>query len=278
VLLADITWRTLRDWRFVLLAVLLPEAALDYGLLMTKIIPDPALIAFSLAMAWALVRLAVSGDQRWWLLAGVFGRLGLLSQYIVILLAPAIVAFAIVPSWRMKQLSSPYPWLAVLIALIIFSPVIYWNATHDWISFRFQLNRPAQLQSWSLKFLGEFVSLQLALVGPILLPVVLTGVAKLGWRGFRARDPVAILLSTSVIVPIGFLAWRSLYARIGDSWPLFVWPFGFACAVINLKLWRQEAPASTIARIGPAVAAFAVMTGIASVVFATVYYTTSSAN
>ncbi len=32
VLLADIAWRTTRDWRYVILAALLPEAALDYGL------------------------------------------------------------------------------------------------------------------------------------------------------------------------------------------------------------------------------------------------------
>ena len=57
VLLADIVWRTVRDWRCVVLAVLLPEAALDYGLLITKTVPDTALIAFSVAMVWALVRL-----------------------------------------------------------------------------------------------------------------------------------------------------------------------------------------------------------------------------
>ena len=43
-------------------------------------------------MVWALVRLALSGNQRWWLLAGVFGGLALLSKYTVVLLFPAIVA------------------------------------------------------------------------------------------------------------------------------------------------------------------------------------------
>lgn len=56
LLLADILWRMTRDRRYVILAVLLPEAALNYGLLMTKVVPDTALIAFALAMVWAQQR------------------------------------------------------------------------------------------------------------------------------------------------------------------------------------------------------------------------------
>ena len=184
-----------------------------------------------------------------------------------------------VPSWRKTQLSSPYPWLAALIALVIFSPVLYWNAVHDWVSFRFQLDRPMQMQGWSLKFLGEFVGNQFLLLGPILFPVILIGTARFGWRGFRVKDPVAILLSMCVAVPVGFFLWRSLSARIGDSWPLFVWPFGFACVAINLKLWRERS-AGFIDRRGSdrPFAAMAVSTGIGFVVLATIYYTAMHAN
>ena len=246
VLLADIAWRAVRDWRCVIIAVLLPEAALDYGLLITKVAPDTALITFALAMVWALVRQASSNNPRWWLLAGVFGGFALLSKYIVILFLPAIIAYAVIPPWRNKQLSSPYLWLAALIAVVIFSPVLYWNAVHDWASFRFQLDRPTQMQGWSVKFLGEFVGVQFFLLGPILFPALVIGTSMLGWRGFRAKDPVAILLSMCVAVPIVFFLWRSLYARIGDSWPLSIWPFGFACVAININLWRQESPDSRI--------------------------------
>ncbi|MBN9014993.1 MAG: glycosyltransferase family 39 protein, partial [Rhizobiales bacterium] len=44
LLLADIVRRITRDWRAVVLAVLLPEAAVYYGLLMAKVAPDTALI------------------------------------------------------------------------------------------------------------------------------------------------------------------------------------------------------------------------------------------
>ena len=277
-LLADMVWRTTRDWRYAILAVLLPEAALDYGLLVTKVVPDTPLIMFTLAMVWALVRLALSGNRRWWLLAGVFGGFALLSKYSVILLLPATVAYAVFPSWRKTQLSSPYPWLAMLIAVVMFSPVLYWNGIHDWASFRFQLDRPVQTQGWSLKFLAEFVGNQFLLLGPILFPMMVIGTTRFGWRGFRIKDPIAILLSMCVAVPVGFLLWRSMYGRIGDSWPLFIWPFGFACVAINLARWRQEAPDSSMVRMAPLAAATAILTGIGFVLLVMIYYTGANAN
>ncbi len=117
LLLADIVRRVTHDWRAVVFALLMPEAALYYGLLMAKVAPDTALIPFAVATIWSLVRLAESGDLRWWLAAGVFGGLSLLSKFTGILLVPAVLAFMLVPDWRWRQLRSPYPWLAALIAI-----------------------------------------------------------------------------------------------------------------------------------------------------------------
>src|SRR4029079_11011607 len=69
LLLADIVRRVTHDARAVVLAVLMPEAALYYGLLMAKVAPDVAMIPFAVAMMWSLVRLAQSGNSRWWLAA-----------------------------------------------------------------------------------------------------------------------------------------------------------------------------------------------------------------
>ena len=114
LLLADIVRRvTSNNVRAVMLALLLPEAALYYGLLMAKVAPDTALIPFSVAMLWSLVRLAQSHDGRWWLAAGLFAGLALLSKFTAIMFAPAVLAFALVPDWRWRWLRSPYPYLEI---------------------------------------------------------------------------------------------------------------------------------------------------------------------
>jgi 4-amino-4-deoxy-L-arabinose transferase-like glycosyltransferase len=259
LLLADIVRRVTHDIRAVILAVLMPEAAVYYGLLMGKIAPDVALIPFGVAMVWALVRLVETEDARWWLAAGVLAGFSLLSKFTAVMLAPAVLAFMLIPDWRRRWLTSPYPWAAALIALALFSPVLIWNVQHDWASFRFQFVRAAATHELSLRTVGDFFGLQFFLVGPILLPVVLSGVALTAWRGVRRRDAVAILLATSVIVPFGYFLWKSLALRIGDTWPMFLWPLGFAAAAINIAMLpRENWPAwmikSTIAWANAAVA------------------------
>lgn len=272
LLLADIVRRVTHDFRAVVFALLLPEAALYYGLLMAKVAPDTALIPFAVAMLWSLVRLNESGDGRWWLAAGLFAGLSLLSKFTAIMLLPAVAAFMLVPDWRWRWLRSPWPWAAVLIAAIVFSPVLIWNYQHDWASFRFQFVRAVAAHPLSLRTVGEFVGLQFGLVGFVLLPVVISGVALTAWRGYRRREPVAILLSTAVIVPFGYFFWKSLTLRVGDTWPMFLWPAGLAATAINATMLPREGFSERMVNATFGWIRTAIVTGIAFVVGVFLYY------
>jgi 4-amino-4-deoxy-L-arabinose transferase-like glycosyltransferase len=272
LLLADIVRRVTHDFRAVVFAVLMPEAALYYGLLMAKVSPDTAMIPFAIAMLWALVRLHESGNARWWLAAGLFAGLAMLSKFTAVFLAPAVLAFALVPDWRRRWLFSPYPWLAALIAVVVFSPVLIWNYQHNWASFRFQFVRAVATHEFSFRTVGEFIGLQLGLVGFVLLPVVLSGVALTAWRGYRNREPVAILLSTAVLVPFGYFFWKSLTLRVGDTWPMFLWPAGFAAVAVNLTKLSGEGWPDWMVKSTFWWARVAVISGIAFVVGVFFYY------
>jgi 4-amino-4-deoxy-L-arabinose transferase-like glycosyltransferase len=279
LLLADIVRRVTHDFRAVVLALLMPEAALYYGLLMAKVSPDVALIPFAVAMLWALVRLHENGDARWWLAVGVFAGLALLSKFTIVMLLPAVLGFMLVPDWRRRWLRSPYPWLAALIAITLFLPVLIWNAGQDWASFKFQFVRAtATHDGVSYRTLGDFIGLQFGLVGFILLPVVLTGVGFTAWRGYRRRDAVAILLSTWVIVPLGYFLFRSLTLRIGDTWPMFVWPAGFAAAAINIAVLQREGGPAWLVKSSYPWAIAATVSGIAFVILVFFYYVVSTRN
>jgi 4-amino-4-deoxy-L-arabinose transferase-like glycosyltransferase len=278
LLLADIVRRVTHDVRAIVLAVLMPEAALYYGLLMAKVSPDVALIPFAVAMVSALIRLNESGNPRWWLAAGVFGGLALLSKFTVAMLIPAVVAFMLVPDWRRRWLLSPYPWLAALIALVLFLPVLIWNAQHDWASFSFQLVRATATHDLSLRTVADFIGLQFGLVGFILLPVVLSGVALTAWRGYLRGDAVAILLSTAVIVPFGYFFWKSMSLRVGDTWPMFMWPAGFAATAINIAMLPREGFPAWMIKSTISWANAAVASGMVMVVVIFLYYVVSPWN
>jgi 4-amino-4-deoxy-L-arabinose transferase-like glycosyltransferase len=275
ILLADMVWRVTRDARAVVTAVLMMEASLYFGLLMTKISPDVPQVLFVTAMVWALVRLTVSGDGRWWLAAGAFAGLAALSKFTIALLIPAVLVFALAPRWRGQWLRSPYPYAAAVIALLLFMPVVIWNVQHDWASFRFQAVRATSATSehtWSFRTFGEFIGLQFGLVGFVLLPVVLSGVGLTAWRGFRRGDAIAMLLSTAVIVPFLYFLWKSFSLRIGDTWPTLIWPLGFAAAAINLVTLRQEGWSASFVAMSFRWARIAIVSGIAFVVVVCVYY------
>jgi 4-amino-4-deoxy-L-arabinose transferase-like glycosyltransferase len=278
LLLADIVRRVTHDVRAIVFAVLMPEAALYYGLLMSKVSPDIAMIPFSVAMFWSLVRLAETRDGRWWLAAGLFAGLSLLGKFTAVMFLPAVVAFALVPDWRWRWLRSPYPYLAALIAIAVFSPVLIWNAQHDWATFRFQLVRATANYGVSLRTIGDYIGLQFGLVGFVMLPVVLSGLALTAWRGYRTREPVAILLSTAVLVPFLYFFWKSLTLRVGDTWPMFMWPVGFAAAAINIVMLPREDRPEWMIRSTIFWAKAAVVSGIAFVVAVFLYYTAAPWN
>jgi 4-amino-4-deoxy-L-arabinose transferase-like glycosyltransferase len=278
LLLADLVRRVTNDVRAVVIAILMPEAALYYGLLMAKVAPDVALIPFAVATAWALVRLAESNDPRWWLAAGLFAGLSLLSKFTVVMMLPAVAAFMLVPDWRRRWLLSSYPWCAALIAIVVFSPVLIWNAQHDWASFRFQLVRATATHEISGRTIADYIGLQFGLVGFVLLPVVLSGTVLTARRGYLAREPVAILLSTAVLVPFLYFFWKSLTLRVGDTWPMFMWPVGFAAAAINIAMLPREVWPAWMIRSTAKWAYVAIASGLVMVVLVFLYYVVSPWN
>ena len=188
------------------------------------------------------------------------------------MLLPAVLAFTLVPKWRGRWLASPYPWAAALVAVVVFSPVLIWNYQHDWASFRFQLVRATATHELSLRTVGDYIGLQFGLVGFVLLPVVLSGVVLTAWRGYRRGDAVAILLSTAVIVPFGYFFWKSLSLRVGDTWPMFIWPVGFAAAAINIAMLPREGRPAWMVQSTIRWAKIAIASGIVFVVAVFLYY------
>jgi len=72
---------------------------------------------------------------------GLSVGLALLSKYSgVVLILALCVYFAVTPSLR-HVFKNKHFYLAALLALILFSPVLIWNGLHDWASFKFQIDQ-----------------------------------------------------------------------------------------------------------------------------------------
>ncbi len=114
------------------------------------VLPDGPLDTALLAFLYALIRaLGLPGQQpapRWWGAVGLFAGLALLSKYnAAMVFAGAGLAMLSDPASR-RELRRPGPWLAVAMAALLFTPVLYWNATHGWASFHYQGGRATGLR------------------------------------------------------------------------------------------------------------------------------------
>ncbi len=124
----------------VLLGCALPGFFLS-GFLMT---PDAPLVAAWSAGLFYLHRALVRDDARAWLGIGLAMGIGLLAKYPIVLLAGGAAGFVLTDPAARRWLSRPQPYLAALMALVLFSPVLVWNLQHDWASFAFQGSRRLQ--------------------------------------------------------------------------------------------------------------------------------------
>jgi 4-amino-4-deoxy-L-arabinose transferase-like glycosyltransferase len=111
------------------------------------LVPDGPLALFLVVAALALTGIVLDETRsprwRYWLLAGAALGFALLSKYHAVLFAlGAVIYFAARPSLRFWLLR-PQPYVAVLVAFVLFTPVLIWNAQNDWASFAFQLGRGA---------------------------------------------------------------------------------------------------------------------------------------
>jgi len=123
--------------RTLLLLAILP-LGFGSGLLMT---PDAPLVAAWAATLYYMERALVAGQRTAWLGMGIAFGAGLLSKYTIGLLGIAALVFVILDPAARRWMKRFHPYLAALLALLLFSPVIIWNYENDWASFAFQSNQ-----------------------------------------------------------------------------------------------------------------------------------------
>jgi len=227
--------RRLFDARAGLSAALLLNATLLLGVGAVTATPDTPLILFWTATLWAVVRADVSGDGRWWLLAGLFAGCALLSKYTAALLGVGLLLWLLLHEDARRWLQSPWPWLGGVLAMLCFAPVIAWNAQHGWASFAKQGGRAAEGGGRALKYLAELLGAQLGLATPLVFLLCIAGTV-LAVR--RIRDARFALLAALVLPGAALFAWQATGDRVQGNWPAILYPAAALAAGALAGRWQ----------------------------------------
>ncbi len=127
--------------------------------------PDAFLYLCWMGCAYFVQKAVILDSGKAWYAAGLFAGLGLLSKYTMVILGLGVLLFLLTDRNSRKWLRRPEPYIAVLISLVAFSPVIYWNAQNGWVSFLFQSSRRLARQREFGLF--ELIGAMLLLVTPL---------------------------------------------------------------------------------------------------------------
>lgn len=218
-----------------LVAGLLLNGTLLFGAGSVLMTPDTPLLVFWCAVLWGAGRLVATGRAGWWLAIGALAGGALLSKYTAAFLGLGLLLWLLLDPRRRGWLARPAPWLGGALALLLFAPVLAWNARHEWASFAKQGGRAGDGEVLTLRFLGELLGGQFALATPIIFVLCVAGVVAAA----RHRRE-AVLLLALVLPAAALFLWQSLFSRVQGNWPAILYPAAaLAAGAFLAPAWRR---------------------------------------
>lgn len=179
-------------------------------------------------MAYFVIRLIDSSDDRWWLAIGTVIGLGALTKYAAAFYVAGLVAGVFVTPLR-AHLRSRWLWIGAALSIAIASPNLLWQIRHDWISLDFlqfihardvRIGRTDAFWIDQLQVPVNLFAVPLALLGLYVLLAT--------ERGRRYR-----ILGWMFVVP--FLLFAAAKGRAYYTGPLY--PMLLAAGAADLQRW-----------------------------------------
>jgi Dolichyl-phosphate-mannose-protein mannosyltransferase len=211
---------------------------------LTTTVPD--MVAWSVVL-YLVMRLLISRDPRWWLAVGAVTGIGLDAKWNIAFLAAALLAgFLLTP--QRELLRSRYLLAGAVIAAVLGSPDVIWQALHGWPN----LAVFHALQSEAGHNRITYWIAQIVYTGVLVTPVWIAGLLwSLRSQAARRFRPLA-LASVIVLVLIFVLGGKPYY-----SGAVFV--FLFAAGSVPLEHWLSSRRRPGGRARGPAVMAAAMV-------------------
>jgi len=185
---------------------------------------------FWITSAYFFLRIIQEGNPKLWIILGVVLGVGLLNKTSVFWLGVGIFAGTIFTPLR-KDLKTKYPYIAALIALIIFSPFIIWNLTHDLAHLEFMRNAASRKYGGLTPI--SFILDQILILNPLAILIWLPGIVfyffKKDFKQFRA---ISLIWLTTFIILVANIHSKGEY--IAAAYTVL-----FAGGAVMLEKWSS---------------------------------------
>lgn len=169
--------------------------------------PDVPLLFFWALSYYAILKIKIDQQAKWYRLLGISLGLGFCSKYHIVLLPiTVLISMALLKELKIIQIKKLI--LTLLYGIIFSLPVVVWNSRNDWVSFAFQLNHGFNAKkvfdiTWSL----TYILAQIVIFNPFVLFYLL--------RQVKASLPKNMALSQW-----GFFLMSSFKSLVEANWPI----------------------------------------------------------
>jgi 4-amino-4-deoxy-L-arabinose transferase-like glycosyltransferase len=232
-----LTGRRLFKERAALLAVVLALLAPLSSLGQVLVTPDGPLLAGWTGALYFAVR-ALDEERGGWLVpCGLFAGLATLGKYTGLLLAPQILLALATDARGRRLLGTPWPYLGAATALLVFSPVLAWNAERHFVSFVFQSLDRLRAFAFQPVLLARFVGLQALVVSPLLWLALMVAPAL---AARRSRDPAYRLAAIFSLPLVALMVAIAPFHWVKANWGAPAYPGALlAAAALALERWDR---------------------------------------
>ena len=187
------------------------------------------------AMSWAgagyhVARAYENNRLGQWLLGGLWFGIGLLSKYTMVIFLPGAFLYGLFTKSHRDRLVTLKPYCGVLLGLLMFTPVIVWNAQNNWNSFRHVAYIGGANKTFSLhyKYFGDLLASQAALLSPLVFILILISWIWVVLKKVPEDDWIYAYLFFTSITMFALFSILSLHTRIYGNWP----GAGYATALV----------------------------------------------
>ena len=212
-----------------------PDSSFYHVIMVATLLPFPLSIGFfmtpdtPLALAWSatlffLYQVFFQNKKASWIGVGISLGFALLAKYPAVLLGLGIPLFMSCDKRSRQWFLSPLPYLAAILALCIFSPVLVWNYQNNWASFAFQSTRRFSAEKeFSTHIWCAFLLLSLTPLGVRALYESVVGcwgnrINVPSQNGFNLSGRILLFIGIFTSVPILAFGYASFSQEIKVNW------------------------------------------------------------
>jgi len=176
----------------------------------------------------------------------------------MVLIYPVILLTLLSTDESRMRLKEGSLYGALVLSVVLTSPVFIWNAMHGWVTIRHTMGQAHMgSASWSLTEPFSFVLAQAALISPFIFVLLVYGVTRCAADGFRLKKQVHIYAFFASAFVFVFFFLKGFHGKVQGNWAVASY-----VTAIPAAMWVLDEAGGRSGRLLRGLAMAGVVTGV----------------